>query len=72
MRKETQTKAIAGSVAAFIASLVPIVMALVTGSDYSSAEFMQFSDAATALVSVVVGALLGWAGVYFAPRNKPL
>lgn len=72
MKPETQTKAIAGSAAAFIASLVPIIIGLVTKSGYSAGQFSDFSDAAIALGGSLVAALIGWAGVYFAPRNKPI
>lgn len=71
MAMETQTKAIYGAAAALLASFAPILIASISGGDYTPGEFEQFSDAVKTVGGALIGFLVGWLGVYYAPRNKP-
>lgn len=70
--RETQNKAIAGALASFVGSIVPIVIATSSNTEPSIAEVENFKQELLILGSMVLSALVGWIGVYFAPRNKPI
>lgn len=69
---ETQSKGIAGAVGAALAALIPVLVSFVTGSGIKVEQFTELSTALVAIATLGVSALLGWATVYFAPRNKPV
>lgn len=72
MQKETQIKAVAGAASALVASLIPLITALLLGDDYTPGQFQEFSNALVTVSGTGVALIIGWAGVYFAPRNRPI
>lgn len=70
--RESTHKAVAGAIAGFIAAAVPVVIARFTDAGYSEGDFLAFQSALTELSYALVGAAVGWIGVYFAPRNRPI
>lgn len=72
MPRQTQSKGIAGAIAGLLIAVIPVLINLVSGVDITPDQLSSIGDALNAVLVAAGGLLMGWATVYFAPRNKTI
>lgn len=71
MTPETTHKAWGGALAALAAATIPIILSVTTQGEIEPGQLGSLTESLVTIAGLAVSALVGFVGVYFAPRNQP-